>query len=590
MRTQREGPPPGEPPLEGPAYGGASPFRAAKREPLIHRAVPVAGDLANYRPHKARRDLTAGLTVAAVAVPAAMAYAELAGLQPTAGLYALLLPTVAYVLLGSSRQLIVGPDGTLSALVAATVLPLAAAGSTEAGEIATTLALLLGTCFLLARAARLGWIADYLSRPVLVGYIHGVVVVLIVAQLPKLLGLSIEARNPIPQLVEVAREIGQTSGATVAVGLAALAILLPLRFLAPRLPAALIVVVGAIVASEALDLAAHGVDVVGTISSGLPKLDVPWLGVEDTINLVPAAAGMFLVVFADEVLLARSFAGRNGQHVRAGQELLAMGVANVAAGVTQAFPVGGSASRTAVNHSMGARSQIAALMAAASVVLVLLFLTGPIADLPKAVLAAVIVSAAIGLVDVPAWRALWATDRVELTIAAVTTGGVILVGVLQAIIFAVGLSIVDVARRSAHPHDAVLGWSDRLGRWADISVHRKARVAPGVVVYRLDDRLFFANVTYVKGRVQEALRGAPTETHWLVLSAEAITHVDSAGLDALEELTEQLRRDGVTLLVARMKEHVRHGLDDSGTSERIGAEHFHPTIRAAIESTLTPAP
>jgi len=290
------------------------------------------------------------------------------------------------------------------------------------------------------------------------------------------------------------------------------------------------------------------------------------------------------------VLLARSFAGRNGEHVRAGQELLAMGAANAAAGVTQAFPVGASASRTAVNHSMGARSQIAALTAAATVVLVLLFLTGPIADLPKAVLAAVIVGAAIGLVDVPAWRALWTTDRVELTIAAVTTAGVIIVGVLEAIVFAVGLSIVDVARRSAHPHDAVLGWSDRLGRWADVSVHRKARVAPGVVVYRLDDRLFFANATYVRGRVQEALRGAPTETHWLVFNAEAITHVDSAGLDALEELTAELRRDGVTLLVARMKEHVRDRLQDAGTTEEIGAEHFHPTIRAAIESTRTPAP
>jgi len=295
---------------------------------------------------------------------------------------------------------------------------------------------------------------------------------------------------------------------------------------------------------------------------------------------------MFLVVFADEVLLARSFAGRNGEHVRAGQELLAMGAANAAAGVTQAFPVGASASRTAVNHSMRARSQIAALTAAAAVVLVLLFLTGPIADLPKAVLAAVIVGAAIGLIDVPAWRALWTTDRVELTIAAVTTGGVIVVGVLEAIVFAVGLSIVDVARRSAHPHDAVLGWSDRLGRWADVSVHRRTRVAPGIVVYRLDDRLFFANATYVKGRIREALRGAPTETHWLVLSAEAIAHVDSAGLDTLEELSDSLRGDGVTLLIARMKDHVRRHLDDAGTTEHIGAEHFHPTIRAAIESAL----
>ena len=217
----------------------------------------------------------------------------------------------------------------------------------------------------------------------------------------------------------------------------------------------------------------------------------------------------------------------------------------------------------------------------------LLFLTGPIADLPKAVLGAVIVGACIGLVDIPAWRELWANDRVELTIAAVTTAGVVIVGVLEAVVFAAGLSIVDVARRSAHPHDAVLGWSERLGRWADVSVHRSARVTPGVVVYRLDDRLFFANARYVKGRVREALRGAPTETHALVLDAESITHVDSAGLDALDDLAGSLPGEGITLDVARMKDHVRARLAAAGTVERIGAERFHPTVRAAV-AAVTP--
>jgi sulfate permease, SulP family len=355
-------------------------------------------------------------------------------------------------------------------------------------------------------------------------------------------------------------------------------------------PAALLVVVGAIAASASLDLAAHGVAVVGAIPSGLPEVAVPSPELADTLTLLPAAVGIFLVCFADAILTARSFAGKHNEHVRVDQELVAMGAAQAAAGLTQSLPLGASGSRTAVNDAMGARTQIAGLLAAVSVVLVLLFLTGPIADLPKAALGAVIVSAAIGLVEPAAWRGLWDTDRVELTIAAVTAAGVVAVGVLEAIIFAVGLSMVDVVRRSARPHDAVLGWVERLGRWADVGVHRSARVVPGVVVYRLDDRFFFANQSYVKARVREAIRGAPSPPHDLVLDAEGITHVDSAGLDALGDLCEDLARNGVTLRVARMKTPVQGELEEAGIAERIGRDRFHPTVRAAVSASATAAP
>jgi high affinity sulfate transporter 1 len=510
-----------------------------------------------------------------------MAYAELAGLPAVAGLYALLLPTVAYAFLGSSRQLIVGPEGSLSALVAAAVLALATAGSPEALELAGAMALLVAACFLIARVFRLGWLADYLSRPVLVGYIHGVAVVLIVGQLGKLTGIDVDAGDPIPQLVELGREIGDVSAPTLAVGAAALALLLTARYLTPRLPAALVVVIAAIVASKALGLDEHGVAVVGDIPAGLPDLRVPSPPWEDVVALAPAAAGLFLVSFADEVLTARSFAGRHGQHIRVDQELLAMSVASAAAGVTQGLPVGASGSRTAVNDSMGARSQIAGLLAAGAILLVLLFLTAPIAYLPKAVLGAVIITAAIGLIEPAVWRELANTDKVELTIAAVTAAGVIITGVLEAILFAVGLSMVDVVRRSARPHDAVLGWVDSLGRWADVARNNDAKVTPGVVVYRLDDRLFFANASYVKGRVQEALRGAPTVTTALVLDAEGMTHVDSAGLQALEDLAGTLEDDGIALHFARAK----HPIADRLT-ERVDGAHFHGTVRAAVHAAV----
>ncbi|HWK30255.1 MAG TPA: SulP family inorganic anion transporter [Solirubrobacter sp.] len=562
MTEEDEGPPPDR-------YGAAAPFRAADPDPLLQRALPVAAELPRYRGGTARRDLVAGVTVAALAIPSAMAYAEVAGVDAINGLYALLLPPVAYALLGSSRQLIVGPEGSLAALIAASIVGMTGGRA----DLAAMLALLVAAFFVLGRLARIGWVADYLSRPVLVGYIHGVAIVLVIGQLGKLLGLSIDASGPLPQLVEVVRKLGGIDWPTVAVGFAALALLLGMRRYLRQLPASLIVVVAAIAASELLDLADHGVAVVGALPSGLPRIELPSVSLSDALTLIPAAAGLFLLSFADEVLTARSFAGRHDQRIRVGSELLAMGAANAAAGLTQGFPVGASGSRTAVNDEMGARSQIAGIVSAVAVALVLLFLTAPIAHLPKAVLGAVIVNAALGLVEPQAWRALARTDRVELAIAAVAAAGVVTAGVLNAILFAVGLSIVDVVRRSARPHDAVLGWSPTAGRWADVAVHRDARVTPGVVVYRLDDRLFFANAGYVKARVREALHAAPSPPRALVIDAEGVAHVDAAGLDALADL----QRLDVELYLARIKAPVAARLEDV-----IAPERRFPTVRAAV--------
>ncbi len=569
-------------PRAGDAYGGDSPFHERASEPLIVRAVPVAGDMPGYRLVTAGRDVLAGLTVAALALPAGMAYAELAGVSPVNGLYALLVPALVYALLGSSKSLSIGPEGSIAALVAAAILPLVAAGSPEAAVLAAALALMVAACFLVAWIGRLGWIADYFSRPVLIGYIHGVVVVLIVGQLGKLLGISISARDPIPQLFEVIAGLGSASGATVAVSAVTLAVLFGCRLRLPRLPAALVVVMGMIGLSWSLDMSAHGIAVVGDIPSGLPSVRIPTPPVVDLLKLIPAAIGLFLVCTADEILTARSFAGRRGQHVRVNQELLAMAGATAAAGFTQAFPVGASNSRTAVNDDMGARTQVAGVVAASAVALVLVFLTAPVAYLPKAVLGAVIVAAAATLVNVAQWRALADTDRVELAIAAVTAGCVVATGVLQALTVAVSLSIVDVVRRSARPHDAVLGWRGGSETYGDVAVHRDAVVTRGVVAYRLDDRLFFANADYVTGRIQEAIRGASQPVRWVVFDAEAMTHVDTTGLDAVGRLVEKLAAEHIGLALARVHAHILHELDQAGLVERIGAANVYPTVRAAV--------
>jgi sulfate permease, SulP family len=570
-------------PIQDECGDESSPFRPAGAAPLLERAIPVAGELPKYRSRTARGDVLAGVTVAALALPAAMAYAEVAGLSPVHGLYALLLPALAYALFGSSRQLILGPEGSIAALIAAAVLPLAAAGSDAAAETAAMLALLVGGCFLIARLLRLGWIADYFSRPVLIGYIHGVVVVLIVGQLGKVFGIPVDARDPLGQLADILRGLGDASGVTVLVGAVALAVLLALRVAVPLLPAALIVVCASILLSWAFDFSSHGVAVLGPIPSGLPSFDIPSVPGADVLALLPAAVGIFLVSFADGILTARSFAGKHDQSVQADQELVAFGAANIAAGLTQGFSIGASGSRTAVNDSMGARTQISGLIAAAAVALVLLFLTEPMQYLPKAVLGAVIISAALGLIDTAAWRAISSVGRVEVAIAAVTMAGVVLFGVLEALVVAVALSVLDTVRRSAQPHDAVLGWVERLGRYANVELHPSATVTPGVVVYRLDDRLFFANARYVKGRIREAVRGAAEHVNWLVFDAEAVTHVDATGVAALEDLERLLARDGITLLLARMKGPLEARLEGTSFGASMGQDRRFATVRAAVE-------
>lgn len=564
-------------------YGREQPAFAPKpRPPLVQRVAPVTGHLRGYGQRYLRPDVLAGVTVAALAIPSGMAYAEVAGLSPVAGLYALLLPVVAYALLGSSRQLVVGPEAALALLVATIVAPMADDDPGRYATLAAMLALLTGGVYLLAFVARLGWIADYFSRAVLVGYIHGIVVVLVVGQLEKLFGLSIDAEDPIPQLVEFAKELDQTSVVTLAVGLCSIVALVLLRRFVPSLPAPLVVVVGGIAASGILSLADHGVSTVGDIPAGLPSIVLPSVGLDDVTRLLPAALAVFAVGYADGVLTARSFAGRHGQSVRANQEILALGAANAAAGLTQSFPVGASGSRTAVNDQTGGRTQVVGIIAAAVIGIVLLFLTEPVELLPNAVLGAVIVIAALGLVDLDEWRALRAAGYAEVAIAAVTMFGVVVVGVLWGLAVAVVLSILHTTSRSARPHDAVLGWVPRLGRYADASTHRSAQITPGVVAYRLDDRLFFANATYVRARILEAIDGATTRTRWLVFDAEGVPTIDATGTEMLEQLIDQLATMDIELAVARAKGPLLDALDATGLTDRIGAANLFPNIEAAV--------
>ncbi len=565
----------------------ASPFQPEQAKPLVKRVFPVTQTLTGYPQRSLRRDVIAGVTVAALALPSGMAYAQLAGLSPIAGLYALLLPVVAYVVLGSSRQLIVGPEGALSVMVAAAVGPLAGGDSTLYAELAAILALLVGGIYLVAWVIRLGWVADYFSRAVLVGYLHGVAVVLIIGQLGKLTGIPTPAEDPLRQLGQFLSNLDELSATTLIVGLASIGLLVVLKRKAPKIPGALVVVILGIVASAAFDLESHGVAVVGHIPPGLPTLKVPNAPWHSVVDLIPDALGLFAVGFADSILTARSFAGRHGQNVNANQELLASGMSNIAAGFSQSFAVGASGSRTAVNDQMGGRTQFVGLISAAVIALILLFLTAPVVYLPKSCLGAVIVIAAAGLIEPDAWRALRSAGRRQVIIAAVTTVGVITVGVLNALIIAVVLSIIDVIARTQKPHDAVLGWVERLGRYADAAAHSSARLEPGVVVYRLDERLIFTSASYVKARILEAINGAPSPTVFLVFDAEGVDGIDASGVEMLEELHAVLAKSGITLVVARLKGPTAARFDATGLTAMIGEDNFFGSVRDAVTACAT---
>jgi high affinity sulfate transporter 1 len=515
-----------------------------------------------------------------------MAYANIAGLPVTAGLYSLLLPLVVYALLGSAPWLVVGPESTIALLVAAGLAPLAVAGTAEYTTLAAALALIVGGFYLAARLLRLGWIADYFSQAVLVGYITGVAILIVLGQLGKLVGVTSEYDNKVLAAGDIVWHLGEANGATAALALASLLLLVGLRRLAPRFPAALLVVVLGIVASWSLDLAAHGVSIAGPVPAGLPDFTFPRIDGHDLVKLVGVAGGIFLVGFSDSILTARSFAAQRGERIDGDQELLAFSAANVAAGVTQGMPVGTAGSRTGVNLSMGATSQVSGLVAAGFIFTVLVFLTEPIQYLPAATLAAIIVTGAVRLIDPAQWRSLAHSDRAELAIAVVTAVAVINLGVLVALVVAVVLSLLDVIRRVARPHDAVLGWSPAELRYADVTSDPDIVVTPGVVVYRFSDRLFFANVHFFKRRVWAAVDAAPKPIRHLVLDMAGVPGLDSSAAAGLRELHDGLLTRNVSLQIARATDPLEAAMARLGLVELIGADNFHGTVTFAVESVV----
>jgi high affinity sulfate transporter 1 len=552
------------------------------------RWIPGLRTLREYRRAWLVSDLVAGLVLTALLVPVGMGYAQAAGLPPITGLYATIVPLLAYAVFGPSRVMILGPDSSLAAVIAAVILPLGGDDPETAVALAGALSVLTGLIILVAGMARLGFVTELLSRPVQLGYLSGIAVTILVGQLPRLCGFSIEGRGLLTEIRDFVQGVadGRVNRAALAVGLTGIVVILVLKRLWRAIPAVAVAVVIGIAAVAAFDLDQEGVKVIGVLPEGLPGFAFPAVDLASLGALFSGALGIALVAVADTTVLSQSLAAQRGETVDPNQELRALGAANLAAGFFQGFAISSSASRTPVAVSAGARSQLTPLVGAVAIALLLVFAPGLLRDLPMPMLAAIVITAAIGLIEAAEARRLYRVRRSEFVLWLAAFAGVALLGVLVGIFVAILLSLGDFVRRAWRPHDAVLGREDDLKGYHDIDRHPTARRIPGLLLYRFDAPLFFANAGYFRRCVRRLVDEATTPVRWVVVAAEPITDIDTTAADTLRDLLEELRVEGITLAFAELKGPVKDRLRRYGLFDAVGDDRFFPTVGTAVDGYI----
>ena len=543
-----------------------------------------AAQLARYERAWLRPDVIAGLTVAAYLVPQVMAYAQLAGLDPVVGLWSAILPAVVYALVGTSRHVSTGPESTTAIMVAAAVAPLAAGDPVRYAALTAMLALLVGVICIAGGSLRLGFLGDLLSHPILVGYMAGVALIMVISQIPRVTGVPISSDSIVGQLAGFAANLDAINGPTLALSLGVIVFLVAVRRWTPSLPGPLLAVIGSTVLVMMLDLGSLGVTLVGSIPSGLPPVGLPMVSTADVAFLMVSALGIALVGFTDDILTARAYAARHGYQIDANVELLALGGANLVAGLTSGMPVSSSGSRSAIVESVGGRSQLVGIVAALCVVLVLLLLGDLLARFPAAALGGLVVYAAWRLIDVAGFRRLAHFRPSELGLALAAAAGVLVVDVLAGILVAIALSVMDLFARVARPRTAILGRAPGVAGLHSIEDYPDAVTIPGLVVFRYDAPLWFANANDFKTRALEAVDAQTDRVDWLLLNAEAIVEIDLTAADALGALHDELERRGVVLALARVKQDLREQMERIGLVTHIGKDRLFATLPVALEA------
>ena len=547
------------------------------------RFLPGMALVRVYRREWLWADVLAGVSVCVVMIPSVIAYAGLMGLPPQHGLYAALVPLLVYPLFGSSRQVIVGPDIAISLLVASAIAPLAMGDGAEGAVLAALVAVLSGLLLLLGARAKIGAVADFLSKPVLVGYMTGAALILMASQLDKLFGIKLDHNDFFPRLSELATKLHQSHGPTVLLGVGILAIIVGLRRIAPKVPPALVVVFMAIAASLVLRLEGLGVAVVGVFPSGLPRFAVPAVDWHDIHTLLPAAVSIALLSYTEGILLARAFAAKNGYEVVPNQELAALGVADVVTGFFQGFPVTGSQARTTINDTAGGKTQLVSLVAAATLVVFLLFLTPLIAQLPTVALAALLIYGGFTLVEFDVMVRIYRFYPKSAMLAALTTLGVLAVGVVPGILVGVAFSLLALISRISNPPDAVLREVPG-GGFHDLGDATAGQTIPGLIAYRFYAPLLFSNCGHFVERVRTLVATSPSEARWFVIDAQAITEIDVTAAEALRALKVELEKQGIAMKFAHTNRPLREILQRIGFTSELGQESFFHAVHECAEA------
>lgn len=554
--------------------------------------IPGLWVLRYYQRAWLARDAVAGVVLTSLLVPAGMGYAEASGLPAITGLYATVGALLAYAVFGPSRIMVLGPDSALAALVAAAVIERGAADDpARAISLAAVLAVATGLLSIVAGLVRAGFLTDLLSKPVRVGYMNGIALTVLVTQLPKLFGFSVKAADVPAGVVGFVRAVvdGKTNPLALGVGLAALVLILGARAISAKIPGVLVAVVGATIFVAALGLAGR-LSVVGPVPRGVPVPRIPDIRAGDVWELFVAALGIALVSFADTSVLSRTMAGRGRYHVDPNRELVGLGLANVAAGLFGGFPVSSSASRTPVAEAAGSRTQVTGVVGALAILVLLGLAPSLVSNLPTSALAAVVISAALRMFDFGSVRIFYRVRRSDFALAIVAFLAVAAFGVLTGIAVAVGMSILDFVRRAWRPHDAVLGRAQGVKGYHDVARHPGAKQVPGLLLFRWDAPLFFANADTFRERVLAEVDGATSMITWVVVAAEPITDVDTTAAEMLEELDKELGARGAELAFAEMKDPVKDRLERYGLQRKIGHEFFFPTVGVAVKAFLAKHP
>jgi SulP family sulfate permease len=553
---------------------------------MTHGKLPESGPriFQGIRPVSragAVRDALAGFTLAAMNIPQVLGYTKIAGTPVVTGLYTLLLPLVAFAALGSSRYLVVAADSATAAILAGGLSPMAPMASEQYVALAGLVALLTAGCLLLARLFKLGFLADFLSQTVLVGFLTGVGFQVGIAVLGEMLGVPVDTHRTVEQLARVVLGLPQVHGSTICLSGAVVVIVLVCRRLAPRLPGPLFAVVGAVAASAAFDFSAHGITVIGPVAGGLPRIGLPEVSWREVLTLLPVAASCFLMIVAQSAATARAYASRHRQTLDENADLVGLSAANAAAALSGTFVVDGSPTQTAMVEASGGRSQLAHLATAGVVALVLLFLTGPLQYLPRCVLGAIVFTIAIGLVDLRGLRDIRRESPGEFRLALATAAVVVVVGVEQGILLAMVLSLLRHVRHSYHPHTAVLV-EVGAGQWRPTAAVPGALSGPGLVILQFGADLFYANASRFAEGVRSLIERAPTPVSWLVVDAGAITNVDYSAAHVLRSLHDDLTRDDVVLVLVHVQSSLQADLDRHRLTDVIGADHIFDTLHEAL--------